>query len=72
LQAHLKARGIGTSIYYPLPLHMQPCFAYLGYREGQLPEAERASREVLSLPIFPELTRTQQDEVIDAVRTFCT
>jgi dTDP-4-amino-4,6-dideoxygalactose transaminase len=71
LQAHLKARGIGTSIYYPLPLHMQPCFAYLGYREGQLPEAERASREVLSLPIFPELTRTQQDEVIDAVRTFC-
>jgi dTDP-4-amino-4,6-dideoxygalactose transaminase len=71
LQAHLKARGIGTSIYYPLALHLQPCFAYLGYREGQLPEAERATREVLSLPIFPELTRSQQDEVIDAVRTFC-
>jgi dTDP-4-amino-4,6-dideoxygalactose transaminase len=71
LQAHLKARGIGTSIYYPLALHLQPCFAYLGYREGQLPEAERATREVLSLPIFPELTRAQQDEVIDAVRTFC-
>jgi dTDP-4-amino-4,6-dideoxygalactose transaminase len=71
LQAHLKAKGIGTSIYYPLPLHLQPCFAYLDYSEGQLPEAERASREVLSLPIFPELTRDQQDEVIDAVRTFC-
>jgi dTDP-4-amino-4,6-dideoxygalactose transaminase len=71
LQAHLKARGIGTSIYYPLPLHLQPCFAYLGYQEGQLPESERAAREVLSLPVFPELTRTQQDEVIHAVRDFC-
>jgi dTDP-4-amino-4,6-dideoxygalactose transaminase len=71
LQAHLKARGIGTSIYYPLALHLQPCFAYLGYKEGQLPEAERATHEVLSLPIFPELTRVQQDEVIDAVRSFC-
>jgi dTDP-4-amino-4,6-dideoxygalactose transaminase len=70
LQAHLQARGIGTSIYYPLPLHLQPCFAYLGYRAGQLPESERASREVLSLPVYPELTRAQQDEVIGAVREF--
>ncbi len=70
LQAHLRAKGIGTAIYYPLPLHLQPCFAYLGYRAGQLPESERAANEVLSLPVYPELTRAQQDEVIGAVRGF--
>jgi dTDP-4-amino-4,6-dideoxygalactose transaminase len=70
LQASLKARGIGSAIYYPLPLHLQPCFAYLGYREGQCPESERAAGEVLSLPIFPELTRSQLDEVISGVRAF--
>lgn len=70
LQAHLKAQGIGSNVYYPLPLHLQPCFAYLGYSEGQCPEAERASKEVLSLPIYPELTTLQLDEVIAAVRGF--
>jgi len=70
LQAHLKNAGIGTSVYYPLPLHLQPCFAYLGYQEGQCPEAERASREVLSIPIFPELTRSQLEEVASTVRSF--
>jgi len=70
LQAHLKANGIGTSIYSPLPLHLQPCFAYLGYAQGACPEAERASREVLSLPIYPELTHAQLDEVIACVRQF--
>ncbi len=69
-QQHLKNKGIGTSIYYPLPLHLQPCFAYLGYKEGQLPESEKASKEVISLPIYPELTRAQLDEVVAAVREF--
>jgi dTDP-4-amino-4,6-dideoxygalactose transaminase len=70
LQAYLKAKGIGQCIYYPLPLHLQPCFAYLEYREGEFPESERASKEVLSLPIYPELTEGQLDEVVGAVREF--
>jgi dTDP-4-amino-4,6-dideoxygalactose transaminase len=70
LKAHLQAKGIGHSVYYPLPLHLQPCFAYLGYREGACPEAERAAKEVVSLPVFPELTATQRDEVVAAVRSF--
>jgi dTDP-4-amino-4,6-dideoxygalactose transaminase len=70
LQAFLKDRGIGSSIYYPLPLHLQPCFAYLGYKEGQCPESERAAKDVLSLPIFPELTRDQLDEVVAGVQAF--
>jgi dTDP-4-amino-4,6-dideoxygalactose transaminase len=70
LQAHLKARGIGHAVYYPLPLHLQPCFAYLGYRPGSCPESERAAAEVLSLPIYPELGAAQRDEVVAAVRGF--
>ncbi|MEO6877580.1 MAG: DegT/DnrJ/EryC1/StrS family aminotransferase, partial [Gemmatimonadaceae bacterium] len=70
LQAFLKERQIGNSIYYPLPLHLQPCFEYLGYKEGACPESERAAKEVLSLPVFPELTQSQLDEVIEAVRAF--
>ncbi len=70
LQAYLKEQGIGTAIYYPLPLHLQPCFAYLGYKEGSCPESEKAAKEVLSIPVFPELTRSQQDRVIGAIRAF--
>jgi dTDP-4-amino-4,6-dideoxygalactose transaminase len=70
LQAHLKSKGIGNSIYYPLPLHLQPCFSYLGYHEGACPESEKAAKEVISLPIYPELTEGQLDEVAGAVRGF--
>jgi dTDP-4-amino-4,6-dideoxygalactose transaminase len=70
LQAHLKAKEIGTAIYYPIPLHLQQCFAYLGYKQGAFPESERASKEVLSLPVYPELSQSQQDETIEAVRSF--
>jgi dTDP-4-amino-4,6-dideoxygalactose transaminase len=70
LKAHLATKQIGHSVYYPLPLHLQPCFAYLGYRAGMCPESERAANEVLSLPVYPELTRPALDEVIAAVRGF--
>ena len=70
LQAHLKGKGIGTAVYYPIPLHLQACFSHLGYKPGRLPAAERAAREVLSLPIYPELARAQQDYVIDGIRGF--
>lgn len=70
LQLQLKNAGVGSSVYYPLPLHLQPCFAYLGYREGACPASERAAHEVVSLPVFPELTREQLDEVARTVRAF--
>jgi len=70
LRDHLKKEGIGTMIYYPLPLHLQGCFADLGYSEGDLPESERASREVLSLPIFPELKNEEIDRLLESIRAF--
>jgi dTDP-4-amino-4,6-dideoxygalactose transaminase len=70
LQAYLKEKGIGSAIYYPLPLHLQECFAYLGYKKGSVPESEKAAGQVLSLPIFPELTQMQLEEVAGAVRSF--
>jgi dTDP-4-amino-4,6-dideoxygalactose transaminase len=71
LQKHLADRKIGAAIYYPVPLHLQKCFAALGYEEGSLPVTEQACREVLSLPVYPELTAAEQGAVIDAVAEFC-
>jgi len=70
LQTFLRERGVGTAIYYPLALHLQPCFGHLGYRPGSLPASESVMQEVLSLPVYPELEPAQQDWVIESIRAF--
>ncbi|MFC8827809.1 DegT/DnrJ/EryC1/StrS family aminotransferase [Streptomyces sp. NPDC057137] len=72
LVSHLAAAGIGTETYYPLPLHLQPCFAHLGHQEGDFPHAEAASHRTVALPLYPELTLAQLGRVCDAVRSFFT
>jgi dTDP-4-amino-4,6-dideoxygalactose transaminase len=70
LQAHLKGLGIGSAIYYPICLHEQPCFAELGYRKGQFPESEKAAAEVLSIPVYPEMTEGMLEDVAKGIEAF--
>ena len=70
LMEHLKAHGVASKVYYPIPLHRQECFSYLGYKEGDLPQSESAARETTALPAYPELTDEQQVYVVETIKTF--
>lgn len=70
LRAHLAGKGVGTEVYYPVPLHLQKCFDYIGLKAGDLPESERAAAETLALPIFPELAPEQLQYVVDSIAEF--
>ncbi len=70
LMKYLESQGIETTVYYPVPLHLQKCFEYLGYKRGALPESERASNETIALPVFPEITQKEQDYVIYHIKNF--
>ncbi|GMW03964.1 MAG: cell surface polysaccharide biosynthesis protein [Candidatus Hydrogenedentota bacterium] len=70
LRKHLSNHNVGNEVYYPVPFHLQECFAYLGYRKGQFPNSEYAADHTIAIPIYPELTRPMQDYVIHAISTF--
>jgi dTDP-4-amino-4,6-dideoxygalactose transaminase len=70
LRGFLEENNIATEIYYPLPLHLQECFTYLGYKKGDLPESEKAADGTIALPVFPELTESQLEYVVETISQF--
>lgn len=70
LRSYLKDQGVGSEVYYPLPLHLQNCYRDLGYQKGAFPQSERAAEEVLSLPIYAELSDEQLQYVVQAIASF--
>jgi dTDP-4-amino-4,6-dideoxygalactose transaminase len=70
LQAFLRKKGVGTEVYYPVPMHLQKCFAYLSYTTGAFPESERAAKQTLALPIYAELEEWQAQLVVESIRDF--
>lgn len=70
LQLYMREMGVPSAIFYPMPLHLQKCFSYLGHSEGDFPEAEKAASEVLALPIYPELSEKNQEYVVTTIRDF--
>jgi dTDP-4-amino-4,6-dideoxygalactose transaminase len=70
LRSHLQSKGVQTAIHYPIPLHFQPAFSFLGLEEGSYPQSERAAKEVLCLPIYPEMGDEDVETVIDAIRAY--
>ena len=68
IMKQLQETGIGCALYYPLPLHLQECYGFLGYSEGEMPESESAARETLSIPVYPELTEEMQTKIIETIQ----
>ena len=70
MREYLTNEGVGTAIYYPIPLHLQKCFSFLGYKNGDFPVAEKLSRESLAIPIFPEIKPDEQEYVVNKIKSY--